>query len=237
MLIKILTLFLCLTFFSVQANQTYLANVKVQTLNVKSAPNEKGFAFTVPQDTTVVINLIVGPWARIIYFPDWKNTDINKEGWVYLDTLEIIDEGETTTNRKTIDGNHCQKYFHSDDVSCVTFKKPKLECENVLLQDKFDWCEVKLDYSVETNYAGKDKPIVQVGCTVELEINNGRMATFDSREFKRKETYEHVLINEGFENKYENGSYKHKFQFDTFQNVETVKVIKAFCNVEHSFLM
>ena len=125
-----------------------------------------------------------------------------------------------------VSGDDCETEYKTNAEVCVEITGGDLDCNESYLDNYYRDCDVALSYDVETDYPGGSYLDVEVECMVEIEYK-GRQ-TFSTQSDSSSEDESHNLYAHGSDSE----TMRFNFSFSSYQEITSVKISSAECEIE-----
>ena len=122
-------------------------------------------------------------------------------------------------------GSHCESEYKTNANVCVDITDGEINCNKDFSGSYYTDCEVELEYEVRTDYSGRAYLDVAVECEVEIEYKS--RSSYVPQSDSDREDESHDL----FAHDSESNTLEFDFSFSSFQEITSVKISDASCEV------
>jgi hypothetical protein len=121
---------------------------------------------------------------------------------------------------------NCETEDKTGAEVCVTVTRASIDCNKAIFGEYYEDCDVRVNYELTTNYAGRGYLDVDMECKVEIEYS-GRDIIFESSESGRKDSSRDLYANNSTSE-----SMRFNFSFSPFEKPTRVRIQRAACEID-----
>lgn len=125
-----------------------------------------------------------------------------------------------------VSGDHCETEYKTNAQVCVSVDNAEIDCRKSYAGEHYRDCDVSLNYTVKTDYAGGATLDSDIDCQVEIEYldRNSYSKGYDSSSQSDSQSlYAHDSNSE---------TIQFNFSFSSYKEVYRVKILSSSCEVE-----
>ena len=125
-----------------------------------------------------------------------------------------------------VSGDDCETEYKTGAEVCVEVTNVDLDCDESLMGNYYDDCEVKVHYELDTDYKGGSYLDVEVRCEAEIEYTGRNTYGWSSESEYRNESHSLYAHGSNF------NTITFDFSFSAFEEVMKVRIDSVHCEIE-----
>jgi hypothetical protein len=129
-----------------------------------------------------------------------------------------------------VSGDDCDTEYKTNAEVCVEITSGELDCNESYAENYYRDCDATLKYEVSTDYSGGAYLDVDVECSIEIEYE-GR-ETYSTRSDSASQDESHSLYAHGSDNE----TLNFNFSFSSYNEITSVKISSAQCDIDSVYL-